>query len=103
MTVHWDGVAVVAAGSASSLALAYSQRVRMWMLSRRAARQAPAVTPVTASNRAMRERRANVVFNADPGTIAFALGPYEAELAGLQRLADQLPEADDAEADHGRR
>ena len=53
--------------------------------------------PVTESNRALRGRRANVVLNADARTIAFALGPFEAELGSLQGLADRLAGNDRAD------
>jgi hypothetical protein len=45
--------------------------------------------PVTDSNRLMRDRRALVVQSMDASSLAYALGPYDAELGSLQRLADR--------------
>lgn len=47
-------------------------------------------TPVTDSGRALRDLRANVVFNLDATALAYALGPAEAQLASLQPLADRV-------------
>lgn len=55
--------------------------------------------PVTDSNRAMRDRRANVVRAMDATTVAYALGPYDAELRGLQHWVDRLAQNDRKDAD----
>lgn len=55
--------------------------------------------PITDSNRALRDRRANVVRNLDPAALAYALGPYDAELARLQHWVDRLAQNDPKRAD----
>lgn len=101
MTPHASGVLVAVLGALASVNLASSQRIRAWWLRRRAARTAvspaphvPVRLPVTASNRAMRDRRANVVLGCSPELIADKLGPYDAELRDLQELADELADED---------
>ncbi len=85
--------------SASAVAALGLSLVRPLVKLRRAQRVR---VPVTDSNRRMRDKRANVVLNADAGTIAFALGPYEAQLAGLQVLADEVADLADDEPRHSR-
>lgn len=53
-----------------------------------AALAAPIKLPVTHANRAMRARRANVVWNLPDWSIADKLGPYDAEMVDLQHLAE---------------
>jgi len=55
----------------------------------------PIKLPVTQASRAMRARRANVVWSLPACVIADKLGPYDAELADLQPLADLLLDAED--------
>lgn len=81
----WDGAA-----SLVPLGLAFAQPLFGRFRGRRRG-------PVTGSNRRLRDKRANVVLNADPGTIAFALGPHEAQLASLQEFVDRLAENDHAD------
>lgn len=87
MSHHLGGIVLAVLGALGGLSLAFSHRFNQWR-----ARLKP--IPVTDSNRAMRERRANVVKAMDATTVAYALGPYDAELRGLQHWVDRLAEND---------
>lgn len=97
-------VCVFFGAAALSLALAEpTAKLRAKRAAKAAAAEAvlaePIKLPVTPANRAMRKRRANVVWNLPEPVIADKLGPYDAELAELQEDADALAANDPEEAD----
>lgn len=104
MTVvaHAIGILIAAGFFIGGLTVAFEQPVRRARAKRRAqlaevnaVLAAPIKLPVTAANRAMRGRRANVVWSLPPSVIADKLGPYDAEMADVQHLAELF--ADGAE------
>ena len=80
---------------AAALSLTFAEPVAK-LRAKRAAKAAaaeavlaePIKLPVTPANRAMRKRRANVVWNLPEPVIADKLGPYDAEMVDLQHLAE---------------
>lgn len=87
MSHHVGGIVLAVLWTLGLGSLPFTHRYQQW-------RKRRVRIPVTDSNRAMRERRANVVKAMDKTTIAYALGPYDAELRGLQHWVDRLAEND---------
>ena len=97
MTVvaHAIGILIAAGFFIGGLTVAFEQPVRRARAKRRAqvtqvnaVLAAPIKLPVTPANRAMRARRANVVWNLPDWAIADKLGPYDAQMADVQHLAE---------------
>jgi len=77
---------------AGALSLAFAEPIAKLRARRRR-------VPVTDSNRALRDGRANVVRSLDAAALAYVLGPREAELGRLQHWVDRLAENDPKGAD----
>jgi hypothetical protein len=95
VVAHALGALVAAAFFVGGLVVAFEPALRQRRAKRRAqlaavnaVLAAPIKLPVTAASRAMRARRANVVWSLPASVIADKLGPYDAECADIQQVAD---------------